>query len=205
MALAVELQDMGVVLPETAPVADGHEGDAEGLGVLVHDAFGIEGDAAGAFVEDGVPGTVVEEAGHGDALLETAGEDVAPLGFGIPGGFWVEVEEVLEVEEAEDGEEVLVCDAAGAHLAERVWVDDLLAERAAGEVGPLGEVEDCVKGGFVDDAAVDGPEAAKDAEEGGLAAAVGADDEEVVAVGEGEGEGFDEDVAIGGDDGAVIC
>ena len=53
----------------------------------------------------------------------------------------------------------------------------------------------------MDSAAVGGPEAAEDAEEGGLAAAVGADDEEVVALLEGEGESLDEDVAVGGDDG----
>ena len=60
-----------------------------------------------------------------------------------------------------------------------------------------------VYGGFADGAAVDGPEAAEDAEEGGFAAAVGADDEEVVGGAEGEGEGGDEDVAVGGDYGDV--
>jgi hypothetical protein len=57
-----------------------------------------------------------------------------------------------------------------------------------------------VEGRLVDGAAVDGPEAAEDAEERRLAAAVGADDEEMVAVGEGEGERLDEDVAVGRDD-----
>jgi hypothetical protein len=78
----------------------------------------------------------------------------------------------------------------------------LLTEGAARKVGALGEVEDGAKGRFVDGAAVDGPEAAEDAEEGRLAAAVGADDEEMVAVLEGEGEGFDEDVTVGRDDGS---
>ena len=45
-----------------------------------------------------------------------------------------------------DGVEVFfkigICDAFRAHLAQRVGVDDLLAEGAAGEVGPLGDVED---------------------------------------------------------------
>lgn len=84
VALTVKLQDVRVVLPQTPAVADGHEGDAEGLGVVVHDFLGVEGDAAGALVEDGVAGAVVEEASHGDALLETAGKNVPPLGFGIP-------------------------------------------------------------------------------------------------------------------------
>ena len=86
-------------------------------------------------------------------------------------------------------------------MAEGVRVDDLLAEGAAGEVGPLRDVEDGGAGGFADGAAVDGPEAAEDPEEGGFAAAVGADDEEVSAGADGEGEGGDEDVAVWGDDG----
>lgn len=56
----------------------------------------------------------------------------------------------------------------------------------------------------MDGAAIDGPETTEDAEEGGLAAAVGADDEEVVTCSELEGEGFDEDVTVGGDDRAVF-
>ena len=74
----------------------------------------------------------------------------------------------------------------------------MLAEGAAGEVGALRDVEDIGVRGFFNGAAVDGPETAEDAEEGGFAAAVGADDEEVVGGLEGEGEGFDENVAIGG-------
>lgn len=61
------------------------------------------------------------------------------------------------------------------------------------------DIEDVGVWRFFDGAAVDGPETAEDAEEGRFAAAVGADDEEVVGGLEGEGEGFDEDVAIGGD------
>ena len=65
------------------------------------------------------------------------------------------------------------------------------------------DIEDIGVWRFFDGAAVDGPETAEDAEEGGFAAAVGADDEEVVGGLEGEGEGFDEDVAIWGDYGDV--
>lgn len=179
-----------MVLPQTAAMADRHEGDAEGLGVVVHDLFSIEGDAAGAFVKDGVAWAVVEETGHGDALLETAGEDIAPLSFGIP-AFVVEFDEVLEAEELEHVEEVVVGDGLGSHLAEGVGVDDLLAKGAAREIGALRDVEDGVKGRLIDGAAVDGPETAEDAEEGGFAAAVGANDEEMVAVLQGEGEGLD--------------
>ena len=57
--------------------------------------------------------------------------------------------------------------------------------------------------GFADGAAVDGPEAAEDAEKGGFAAAIGADNEEVVARLDGETEGADKDVAVRGDDGDI--
>lgn len=80
----------------------------------------------------------------------------------------------------------------------------MLAEGAAGEdVRALRDVGDvgAGAGGFADGAAVDGPEAAEDTEEGGFAAAVGADDEEVGARLDGEGKGGDEGVAVWGDDG----
>lgn len=142
---------------------------------------------------------MVEETRHGDALLETDGEDVAPFVLCVPGAG--AVEDVGCVDGREVGEEVGVGDVFGAHLAEGVRVDELLAQGAAGEVGALRDVEDGVGGGFVHRAAVDGPQATKDAEEGGFAAAVGADDEGVLAWVDGEGEGGDEGVAGGGDDG----
>lgn len=52
--------------------------------------------------------------------------------------------------------------------------------------------------------AVDGPETAEDAEEGGLATAVGTDDEEMVAMFDGKGECLDEDITVGGDDGPMM-
>ena len=61
------------------------------------------------------------------------------------------------------------------------------------------DIEDIGVWRFFDGAAVDGPETAEDAKEGGFAAAVGADDEEVVGRLEGEGEPGDEDVAVWGD------
>ena len=61
------------------------------------------------------------------------------------------------------------------------------------------DIEDIGVWRFLDGAAVDGPQAAEDAEEGGFAAAVGADNEKVVGGLEGEGKGFDENVAIWGD------
>ena len=65
----------------------------------------------------------------------------------------------------------------------------------------MGDVEDGGVRGFADGAGVDRPKAAEDAEEGGFAAAVGTDDEEVGARLDGEGEGGNEGIAVWGDDG----
>lgn len=127
---------------------------------------------------------MVEEPGHGDTLLETDGEDVAPFLLRVPAAR--AVDNVRDVDFGEPVGQGGVGDALGAHVAEGVRVDDLLAEGAAGEVRPLWDVEDVRVGGFADGAAVYGPKAAEDAEEGGFAAAVGADDEEVVGWFDGE-------------------
>ncbi len=82
-------------------MADGHEGDAQLLGGVVHDLFRLERHAAGALVEDGEARAVVEEAGHGDALLHAARHDVAPLGLGVPAALvLVHLENVLERQRA---------------------------------------------------------------------------------------------------------
>ena len=143
---------------------------------------------------------MVEEARHGDALLQADGEGRRPFVFGVPAAGSV-VDYVRYVDGFEPLGQVRVRDALGAHLPYRVRVDDLLPEGPAGEVGALRDVEDGGVGRLAHGAAVDGPEPAEDPEEGGLAAAVGADDQEVRAGADGEGEGADEDVAVGGDDG----
>ena len=72
---------------------------------------------------------------------------------------------MVEVKDAEDFEEVGIGDALTAHNAERIWVDDLLTKRASREIRTLRDIEDLREGRFADGAAVDGPQAAKDAEE----------------------------------------
>jgi hypothetical protein len=72
---------------------------------------------------------------------------------------------MVEIENAENIEEIVVRDSLCAHGADGVGVDDLLAERAGAEVGTLRDVEDLGERGFADRAAIDGPEAAEDTEE----------------------------------------
>ena len=144
---------------------------------------------------------MVEESSHGDALLEADGEDVAPFVFGVPATG--PVDDVRYIDRFEPLQEVGVGNILGTHLAEAVRVDNLLAESTAGEVRPLRDVEDGAVRGFVHGATVDRPEAAEDTEEAAFAAAIWADDEEMVAWMDGESEFRDEDVAIRGDDGDV--
>lgn len=71
---------------------------------------------------------------------------------------------MIEVENAEDGEEIVVGYSFAAHGAEGIGVDDLLAERAGAKVGSLGDVEDLSEGRLAHCTPVDGPEAAENAE-----------------------------------------
>ena len=98
---------------------------------------------------------------------------------------------MVEVENAENIEEIVVRDSLCAHGADGIGVDDLLAERAGTEVRPLGNVEDLGKWWFADCAAIDWPEAAENSEEGGFAAAVGTDYQDVIASFHGEREAPD--------------
>lgn len=199
MPLAVELQDMAVVLPQTPAMAHCHQRNSQSLGIIVHDLLCIKRDRRCALVQDRIPRAVVEQPRHSHALLQTTRQHVAPLGLGIP-TLVVQCDEIFEVQQFEDSEKILIANTLGTCGAQAVRVGDLLAEGAAGEVRPLRNVEDVAEGGFVDRAAVDRPETPEDAEEGGFAAAIGSDDEKVIALFEGEGESFDQDVAIGGDD-----
>ncbi|KAJ6441863.1 Hsp70 family chaperone [Purpureocillium lavendulum] len=137
IALPVELKNVRVVLPQAATVADRHEGDAKGLCIVVHDLLRLERDAARALVENGILRAVIEEARHGNTLLQAAREDVAPLCFGIP-AFVVELYQVLEAEDLEHGEEVGVGDPSSTHLTQRIRVYDLLPQRTAGKLNEDG-------------------------------------------------------------------
>lgn len=83
-------------------------------------------------------------------------------------------------------------------------VDELVSKGAVGEVRALRDVEDLLDAGLGELAAEDGPEFSQDTEEGGLAAAVWAGDEQVHAWGDLEAHGRDEGVSVGGEDGHVL-
>ena len=81
---------------------------------LVHLPFDLECHGRGAFVQDGVAGRVVEEARHGEALLDADAKDVGPVFRTIPAGG--AIEQVGDVDYVEEGEEVGVGDVLGVHF-----------------------------------------------------------------------------------------
>lgn len=64
---------------------------------------------------------------------------------------------MIEIEDGEDGEEVVVGYAFAAHGAEGIGVDDLLTEGSCAEVGSLWNVENLGEWWFADRAAIHGP------------------------------------------------
>lgn len=69
LAIAVELEEVVMVLPEGLSVTDGDERNALLLHVGVQMAFDIDGDCARAFIKDGVQGLVIDQSSHSHALL----------------------------------------------------------------------------------------------------------------------------------------
>lgn len=69
LTVAVELEEVVVVLPEGLSVTDRDERDALLLHVSVQVAFDIDGDGACAFIKDSVQGLVIDQSSHSHALL----------------------------------------------------------------------------------------------------------------------------------------
>lgn len=73
---------------------------------------------------------------------------------------------MVQVKNSEDREEIVVGDSLATHYVEGIWVDDLLAERTRAEVGSLRDIENLGQRGFANGAAINGPKAPEDSEEG---------------------------------------
>jgi hypothetical protein len=97
--------------------------------MVVHDLLDLEGDGGRALIQDSVLsevdtvppqgdagrthlGRVVEEPGHGDALLVAAGERVAPLPRLVPAA--LALDDALDLHDLEDAKQVIVGDATCA-------------------------------------------------------------------------------------------
>ena len=72
-----------MVPPEAPSMRDSHQRDTKPFCFLVHHLLGLRCDTASTFVEDSIFGTMVEEAGSGNALLIAHGEDRSPFRLDI--------------------------------------------------------------------------------------------------------------------------
>ena len=176
VALAVELEVVVVELEERGAVADGEERDLELARLRVQDVLDVQRYGAGALVQDGELGLVVEETGHGDALLLASRQDLGPVVDGVVAAF--SLDEVAQLHFIEDLQQVPV---GRALLRRLVGVDDLVAQAAHRQVWSLRNVEQVIELWPKDLPSEQGPELAEYSETRALAAAVGSRDDAVIA------------------------
>ena len=142
---------------------------------------------------------VVEEPRPRDLLLVPTAQCLAPLPRSVPATFTLDY--MLHLHDRKNIEQVTVSDAActyaslsvfhpgeigeaerrtSIHVLDAVRVDDLVPERPEGEIGPLRDEDELVRGRLAHDTAVHRPETTEDPEQRGLAASIGADDKQVL-------------------------
>jgi len=81
---------------------------------------------------------VVEQPSHRDPLLVAARERVSPFSYCVPSA--LALDNMSHLYHFQDGEKICICDTFGDHLGMVVRVDELIAERAGGEIWSLRDV-----------------------------------------------------------------
>ena len=180
LAVAVELEQVIVILPERLSVAHRDQSDVLLLHVGVKVTLDVHTHRTRALVENGVEWLVVDESGHGHALLFTAGEHVSPVVIRVP-TISLTGDNMRKAHILHDLVQIVIGDASALDICHGVRVDNLVAERAVGQVRSLWDVENLLNRWLSQGAALGRPELAKDSEEGGFAAAVWSRDQEVHA------------------------
>ena len=112
---------------------------------------------------------MVKDARHPQSLFLSTTQYIAPFADAIEPP--LASSHVLKSHHTEDGLQELIRQAPRKHIFVSVRVDNLVAERAYGHVGALWNVEHVTFLWFAQATAVNGPQAADDAEERGFAAA----------------------------------
>ena len=179
----------GDLVDEEAVVGDGDDRAGEVDQGAFHDLDAGEVEVVGGFVEDQDLGAGEEAAGEGDAGFLATGEGADALregGFGEAHEFEEFVDLLaggLECEAffAADG-----VDGVGDGVGEIEMFEGVVEGDALGAAEPF---DAAGVGGFV---------FGEDFEEGGFAAAIGADDDEALAAGEVEGDVLEEEVVFVG-------
>lgn len=83
--------------------------------------------------------------------------------------------------DVENGNQVIVSLALVRHVGLRVWIDQLVSERAQGHVRLLWDVEQLLVGGFDQLPAVEWPQLAKQTKDGRLARSIRPGDDNILA------------------------
>mmetsp|Transcript_17651 Transcript_17651/g.68515 ORF Transcript_17651/g.68515 Transcript_17651/m.68515 type:complete len:586 (+) Transcript_17651:2604-4361(+) len=187
-AEAVERQLPVVVVPQLRPVGDREDGDVQLLAVLVDHALRVDRHRARALVQNAKFGLVVEETGHGDALLLAAREDVLPLAHGVPSA--LAADEIGKVDHLHELLQVRVQLCAGRHVQR---IGDLVLQATRRKVRRLRNVEEVLLRWLRHRSAAQGPQASDHAEQARLARTVRAGDEYVGALLHSEAEVLDEE------------
>eukprot|EP00166_Cyanidium_caldarium_P006427 ctg_940.g412 len=178
-AVPVEPQHLLVESPQARSVAHRQQRDAQLARALVQEALHVQTHRRGAFVEHRVLRSMEEQSRHSQPLLLAAAEHIGPVTHIVPAV--AAFAQFTQMHLLQQLLQIIVAQAALAHVAGGQRVDDLLAQRAQRQVRPLRHVEHAVIGWTVQRAAVQRPQSAQHPEQRRLAAAVRPGDEHIGA------------------------
>jgi len=142
--------------PDGRSVADGDQGNALSLHVVIQVLLNVDGDGTSALIQDSVLGLVVEKAGHGDALFFTSGEHIVPVVLRVPSAF--ALDQLAKSYVFKENHEVVISNLLSLHLLKGVGIDQLISKSTVRKVGSLGNVEDLVGCRLVNYTSGSGPE-----------------------------------------------
>ena len=84
LLVAIEAQQIVVVLPESFTVRNCNQCDVHFLHVGVEETFNIDRDSRGALVKNGIQRFVIDQSSHGDSLFFTTRENISPVVVSVP-------------------------------------------------------------------------------------------------------------------------
>lgn len=184
LLVSLELEHVVVVWPESVTMRHGHQGDTLLFHVCIEVTLHIDGNCAGALVQNSVQGFVVNQATHGDALLFTSGQDVIPVVLCVPAAF--SADQVAEANFFEDVLQFVIGDILVLLSLMRVGVDQLIAQRSIWKVGSLWDIENLLSRRLVNGATGGGPQLPQDSEKTALSTAIRSRDHKVHSWFDGE-------------------
>ena len=184
-----------VILEETAPVGHREKSDFELFGLEVQLCLDVHAHRAGAFVQNGEDGFVVEESSHGYSLFLTTWKHIVPVVDRVEA--FLSFFNVVQLHPFQQLTDFFIsmCDSFPW-----VRVDYLVSQGTRREVGTLWNVKQFIHMWSFEHSTRQWPKTAKDSKQRWLSAAVGASDDRIHAWFNLKGNLLDQDVAVGWDD-----